>query len=168
MNKIKALLFDVDGVLTDGSIILDSLGEEIKIFNVRDAQLIEFMQLNGFIFGAISGRRCKALEYRLNEMKIDFYRLGIKNKMSAFNEFIEKFNIDSSQIGYVGDDVIDIEILRKVNYSFAPSDACKFVLSIVQTITKAKGGEGVIREIIDEIIEKDSFLNTSFKETFKV
>jgi 3-deoxy-D-manno-octulosonate 8-phosphate phosphatase (KDO 8-P phosphatase) len=162
------LLFDFDGVLTNDSIIFDSSGEGFKTFNVRDAQLIEFMQLNSFISGAFSGRKCKTLEYRLNEMKIDFYRFVIKNKMSAFNELIEKFNIDPSQIGYFGDDVIDIEVLRKVNFSFAPSDACKFVLSIVRTITKAKGGEGVNREIIDEIIENDSFLNTSFKETFKV
>jgi 3-deoxy-D-manno-octulosonate 8-phosphate phosphatase (KDO 8-P phosphatase) len=87
MNRLKALIFDVDGVLTDGKITLDYKGEELKSFNVRDGQLIAFMRSQGFIFGAISGRESKALECRLNEMNIDFYRLGIANKKSFFRNF---------------------------------------------------------------------------------
>jgi 3-deoxy-D-manno-octulosonate 8-phosphate phosphatase (KDO 8-P phosphatase) len=168
MNDLRALLFDVDGVLTDGKIILDCNGDEIKSFNVRDGQLIDFMRAQGFVFGAISGRKSKALECRLNEMNVDFYKLGVVNKKIALQEFLQKFNFKESEVGYIGDDVIDIEVLKSIRYSFAPKDACQHVLNVVKTITNARGGEGVLREIIDCVINNRSELKSIFHLTYKI
>lgn len=168
MNELKAILFDVDGVLTDGKITLDSNGEEIKSFNVRDGQLIDFMRSQGFVFGAISGRKSKALECRLKEMNVDFYKLGVVDKKIAVQEFLRKFNFKKSEVGFIGDDVIDIEVLKYVGYSFAPKDASQNVLNIVKIITSAKGGEGVLREIIDCVINNRSELKSIFHLTFKI
>jgi 3-deoxy-D-manno-octulosonate 8-phosphate phosphatase (KDO 8-P phosphatase) len=154
--QIRAILFDVDGVLTDGKIIIDSNGEEIKSFNVKDGQLMEFMRSNGIIFGAISGRSSTALSKRLNELRVEFSRLGVKNKLNCFHEFVKEFNIDPSCICYIGDDIIDLQVLRVCGLSVAPSDASELILPYVNLVTKAKGGEGVLREVIDKIIvEKD-------------
>ena len=90
MSNIKAIIFDIDGVLTNGGITIDSSGDEIKTFNVRDGQLIDFMRSQGIIFGAISGRESKSLKFRLKEMKVDFVRLGAKNKFVVLQEFLKR------------------------------------------------------------------------------
>lgn len=168
MKNIRAILFDVDGVLTDGSITLDANGEEIKKFNVRDGQLVGFMRSQGYIFGAISGRKSKALEHRLMEMGLDFFRLGVNDKLFVLNEFLKEFNLLPEMVGYIGDDVIDIEVLKLVGVSFAPSDAIPIVLSIVQVITKSKGGQGVLRDVIEMLIDSDYQLKSNFILSFKI
>jgi len=168
LKNIRAILFDVDGVLTDGSITLDANGEEIKKFNVRDGQLVGFMRSQGYIFGAISGRKSKALEHRLMEMGIDFFRLGVNDKLFALNEFLKEFNLLPEMVGYIGDDVVDIEVLKLVGVSFAPSDAIPIVLSNVQVITKSKGGQGVLRDVIEMLIYSDYDLKSNFHLSFKI
>lgn len=168
MKNIRAILFDVDGVLTDGSITLDANGEEIKKFNVRDGQLVGFMRSQGYIFGAISGRKSKALEHRLMEMGIDFFRIGVNDKLFALNEFLKEFNLLPEMVGYIGDDVIDIEVLKLVGVSFAPCDAIPIVLSTVQVITKSKGGQGVLRDVIEMLIDSDCQLKSNFILSFKI
>lgn len=168
MKNIRAILFDIDGVLTDGSITLDANGEEIKSFNVRDGQLIHFMQSQGFIFGAISGRKSNSLEFRLKEMNVDFVRLGAKNKYIVLHEFLKEYKLNESEVGYIGDDVIDVEVLKFVGYSFAPRDACTYVKDIVKMVTNAHGGEGVLREVIDGIINNNQKLKSALKSNFKL
>lgn len=168
MENIKAILFDVDGVLTDGSISIDANGEEIKAFNVRDGQLVCFMRSNGYIFGAISGRKSKALEFRLLEMGIDFIRSGIKVKIHALNEFLKEYNLSPEMVGYIGDDVNDIEVLNSVGLSIAPADATSRVLNIVKIVTKSNGGKGVLRDVIEMLIDSDCQLKSSFHLAFKI
>jgi len=168
VKKIKALLFDVDGVLTDGTITLDARGEELKTFNVRDGQLIQFIHDNLFVFGVISGRSSLALKSRLNEMKIAFCRLGITDKMKALRDFIQLYNIDADDIGYIGDDLIDIEVMKSVDWSFAPSDACSHVLGVAKTITSSKGRNGVLREVTEMIIAENVELVKKFNNNFRV
>jgi 3-deoxy-D-manno-octulosonate 8-phosphate phosphatase (KDO 8-P phosphatase) len=168
MSNIKAIIFDIDGVLTNGSITIDSNGDEIKTFNVRDGQLIDFMRSQGFIFGAISGRDSKSLKFRLKEMNIDFVRLGAKNKYTMLHEFLTEYKLNESEVGFIGDDVIDVEVLKFVGYSFAPCDACSYVKEIVKTVTNAKGGEGVLREVIDGIINNNKNLKLALKINYKL
>lgn len=168
MKNIRAILFDIDGVLTDGSITLDANGEEIKSFNVRDGQLIHFMQSQGFIFGAISGRKSNSLIARMNELNIDFCRFGELNKFSCFQEFLNKYNLTSSEVVFIGDDVIDVEILKSVEFSFAPADATEHVKRVASLITKSKGGKGVLREVIEYIIFAKPKLQDTFILTFKI
>lgn len=168
MSNIKAIIFDIDGVLTNGGITIDSSGDEIKTFNVRDGQLIDFMRSQGYIFGAISGRYSKALEYRLKEMNVDFIRLGVKNKYKVLREILDEFKLSQSEVAYIGDDLIDVEVLKFVAYSYAPCDACAYVKDIVKTVTSAKGGEGVLREVIDGIISNNQKLKSLLMSNFKL
>ncbi len=153
---IKAILFDVDGVLTDGKITYDGNGNELKSFNVKDGQLIKFMQQQGFIFGAISGRSSAALEKRAQELGLDFFRQGSRRKQDEYSEFKKAFKVTNEQVAYIGDDVIDWGILRQVALPVAPSDAVFFIKKCCKLITSAKGGEGVLREVIEHIITEQN------------
>jgi 3-deoxy-D-manno-octulosonate 8-phosphate phosphatase (KDO 8-P phosphatase) len=154
LTKVKAILMDVDGVLTDGSIVLDGQGEEIKSFYVRDGQLVAFMQSKGILFGAISGRDSFAARKRLADLKYDFIRLGSTNKEIAYAEFKAEFGLDDDSIIFIGDDVIDIPVMSKAGIAVAPSDAAHYVLQHVHWHTKAQGGRGVLREVIDVMIQQ--------------
>lgn len=154
LKNISAILFDIDGVLTDGSIVLDASGDEIKSFHVRDGQLISFMQQKGIVFGAISGRDSKAAQKRMEQLKIDFVRLGQNTKLEAYEEFKKEFNKSDSEILFIGDDVIDIPVLSVAGVAVAPADASFYVSPFVHMHTKTSGGRGVLREIIDLIIEQ--------------
>ncbi len=151
-DKIKAILFDIDGVLTDGSITLDANGEEIKSFHVRDGQLIRFMQEKGILFGTISGRQSIAAETRMKALKIDFVRLGQDDKLEAYAAFKQEFKLKDENIVYLGDDVIDIPIFKEVGLAIAPADASPFVVPHVKYLTRKPGGKGVLREVIDALI----------------
>ena len=158
LSKIKAVLFDVDGVLTDGSINVDSFGNQSISFNVKDGQLISFMQKNGYIFGAISGRKSEPVAHRLSSLNIDFIRLGIQDKRSSFDEFKTLFSLDACSICYIGDDVIDLSVLSSVGFSVSPSDAIHLVKDRADYVALSPGGGGVLREVIDKIIWNDKTL----------
>ncbi|MBI1221686.1 MAG: HAD hydrolase family protein [Bacteroidetes bacterium] len=166
VSKITAILFDIDGVLTDGSIILDAQGNEVKNFHVRDGQLISFMQNKGIVFGAISGRDSKAARARMEALKIDFVRLGEGDKASAYAEFKKLHKKKDPEVLYIGDDVIDIPVMAQVGVSVAPSDAAFYVVEHVHMQTRAAGGKGVLREVIDLIIQQRNWneWNTSRKQ----
>jgi 3-deoxy-D-manno-octulosonate 8-phosphate phosphatase (KDO 8-P phosphatase) len=168
LSNLKTIIFDVDGVLTDGSVTLDANGDKLNSFNVRDGQLINFMQSNGYIFGAISARESKSLKTRPKELNIDFYRFGVHDKFSNFQKFLNIYQLKASDVAYIGDDVIDIEVFRSVGFSFAPFDANSHVLKIVNHVTKAKGGRGVLREIIEYIVNSIPKLNSAFISKFKI
>jgi 3-deoxy-D-manno-octulosonate 8-phosphate phosphatase (KDO 8-P phosphatase) len=156
-SAIKAILFDIDGVLTDGSIVVGDDGLEIKSFYVRDGQLIRFMQQMGIVFGAISGRNSTAAEKRMKDLKIDFVRLGQKNKREAWKSFLREFSVSAEKVIYIGDDVIDLPLLQKAGISVCPGDASKWVKPYCDLITSSKGGKGVLREVIDLVIEKNGW-----------
>ncbi len=157
-SKIRAILFDVDGVLTDGKIIIDSNGQEIKSFNVKDGQLMQFMRNKGIVFGAISGRQSPALSKRLDELKVEFRRVGVSNKLNCFHEFLQEYNFQASSICYIGDDIIDLQVLKVCGMPVVPADGSELILPFAKYITKAKGGEGVLREVLDKIIKEQGLL----------
>ncbi len=153
-EKLKAILFDIDGVLTDGSITIDAQGEEIKTFHVRDGQLIQFMRDKGFVFGAISGRDSKAARVRMESLKIEFIRLGQGDKLNCYQEFKKEFELTDEEIAFIGDDIIDIDVLKQVGLSVCPADASEYVIDHVDFVTKRPGGRGVLRELLDVIIHQ--------------
>lgn len=159
IHHIKAFLLDVDGVLTDGSIIYDNNGLELKKFNVKDGQIISFLQDLNFNIGIITGRNSKIVEKRCKELKIEFYKQGVKNKNTEYQEFKKTYNLNDENIIYIGDDIIDLTILAKCGISVTTNDAKYYMKDNVDIITSAKGGEGVFREVADYILEKQNLLS---------
>lgn len=153
LKRIKLLILDVDGVLTDGSIVYSSTGEEIKTFNVHDGYGIELLRQIGIPVAIITGRTSQIVEKRAKDLKIDDLIQGTIDKVPAAETFAKKYKITFDEIAFMGDDLFDIPLLQKVGLSCAPKNARKEVKRIVHYVTKNEGGKGAVREVIDMILE---------------
>lgn len=153
---IKLILLDVDGTLTDGGIYHGNNGEELKKFYAKDGYAIVNAQKIGIDFGIITGRKAKLVEVRANELKIKYLYQGVSEKTVILNEIIEKNGFQKDEIAYIGDDLNDIEIMKKVGLTGAPADSAKEVLEIVDFISEKNGGEGAVRQFIEYILKKEN------------
>lgn len=151
-KKIKLLLLDCDGVLTDGKLYFTENGESTKVFHVRDGQGIVNWHKAGFISGIISGRSSLVVERRANELGIKFVRQGSQNKLLDFEEILEETGFSPQETAYIGDDLPDIPLLRLVGFSATVSDAASEVLSEVHYKTEKTGGNGAVRELCDILL----------------
>ena len=151
-GNIKAIFFDVDGVLSDGKIIYDETGKEIKNFNVKDGFIISYLKKVGIITGAISGRESAVTTKRCAELKIDFCHQGILDKASAFEKLVKHYNLKTKEVAFIGDDINDIPVFRMAGLSACPMDTFDYVKQQVDLVTRAKGGRGVLREVADLVL----------------
>jgi 3-deoxy-D-manno-octulosonate 8-phosphate phosphatase (KDO 8-P phosphatase) len=152
MKNIKLVLFDVDGVMTDGSIYINELGEDFKKFNVKDGLAIELLRSHGLKTGVVSGKASKALTTRCNQLGFDFIITGCKNKLPRVIEICTELNITLADVAFVGDDVLDLPVMLKCGLSVAPADAHQLVLDNANIITTSIGGSGVVREFSDLLL----------------
>ena len=162
-KKIKAIVFDVDGVLTDGGIIYDNSGMEIKRFNVKDGQIISHLKKNGFIVGAITGRDSQVVKNRCKELKLDFHFHGSHDKLVQYDKIKKEYNLTDEQIAYIGDDIIDLSILTRCGLSATPQDARVYMKKYVDFITPSKGGDGALRDLADFILDEQGLLDEIIK-----
>jgi 3-deoxy-D-manno-octulosonate 8-phosphate phosphatase (KDO 8-P phosphatase) len=166
-KKIKAILFDVDGVLTDGGIIYDDNGIEYNRYNVKDGQIISHLKRLGFIVGAITGRESDVVKNRCIELKLDFHKHGVKDKLIEYNFFKSNYNLTDEEIAYIGDDIIDLSILARCGLSATPDDARAYMKKNIDIITNSKGGESVLRDITDYILESQGLLEKLINDSKK-
>ena len=152
-KKIKMLVFDVDGVMTDGSVTYDENGVEYKTFNVKDGHGLVRMAQLGFITAIITARNNGTVEHRAKNLNITELYQGQKYKLPALEELREKYNLSYDEISYMGDDLPDICCLEKVGLACCPKDAVDEVREIVHFKSSKKGGRGAVRELCDFIIE---------------
>lgn len=152
MNKLKLVLFDVDGVMTDGSIYIDGSGELLKKFNVKDGLGIELLHCHGLKTGVVSGKSSEALNERCAKLGFDLVEMGCKNKLPRVLQICDKLNISLEEVAFVGDDVLDLPVMLECGVSFAPKDAHQLVLEKASYITVSNGGNGVVREVADKIL----------------
>jgi 3-deoxy-D-manno-octulosonate 8-phosphate phosphatase (KDO 8-P phosphatase) len=150
--QIKAIFFDVDGVLTDGKIIYDANGKEIKNFNVKDGQIISHLRKAGILVGAISGRDSVVTANRAAELKFDFCHQGIVDKGAVVEKLAAHHKLKAKEMAYVGDDIIDLVAFKLVGLAVCPADAFDYIKDKVDLISKYKGGEGVVREVGDLVL----------------
>jgi len=152
---IKLIVLDVDGVLTDGSIIYDENGIETKQFNVRDGLGIKLAQRAGIDVAIISGRPSKVTELRAKELGIEKVMVGIKDKAVAFEDLRKEFNVKKDECAAIGDDLNDKPMLRLAGLSATVGDAAGYMKDFVDYVTYTKGGDGAVREFIEHILQKD-------------
>jgi 3-deoxy-D-manno-octulosonate 8-phosphate phosphatase (KDO 8-P phosphatase) len=152
LKKIKFVMLDVDGVLTDGSIIIGSDGTEYKNFSVKDGTGITLGRCAGLKFGIISGRYSKVIELRAKELKCDALYQDVMVKIEAYEDFKKKSGYKDEEICFVGDEIIDIPVMEKCGFSAAPRDSVKEAIKAADYICKMDGGKGAVREVIELIL----------------
>lgn len=148
-KKIKLLAFDIDGVMTDGSITYDENGVEYKTFNAKDGHGLAKMAKNGFITAIITGRRNGTVDFRASDLKVTEVFQGVKNKLPILEAIMEKYGLDFSQVSYMGDDEPDICILEKTAIAACPCDAVDNVKKVCNFVSSKNGGKGAVRELCD-------------------
>ena len=151
---IKLVAFDVDGVLTDGSLTFDENGHEYKTFNAKDGQGIVNLNNAGIITAIITARKNGTVEHRAKNLNIKELHQGCKNKIATLDEIMNKYNISFDEIAYMGDDLPDICILEKVSLKGCPADAVDEVKAVANFISSKNGGRGAVREFCDYILKK--------------
>ncbi len=150
--EIKLFLTDCDGCLTDGGMYYSEHGDELKKFNTRDGMGFGLLRERGIITGIITSESVELNRRRADKLKLDILEAGCKDKAAAINRICAERGIDVQNVCYIGDDINDIEAIRLVGYGCAPSDGMLQAREAARYVTKAKGGEGVIREVVDRII----------------
>lgn len=157
-KKIKLLLLDVDGVLTDGRIILDNQGNELKAFHVRDGHGIRMAQRSGIIVGIITGRKSEVVNIRARELGIQEVHQGAYEKIAVYDALLLKYGLRDEEVAYIGDDTVDSDILKRVGLAAAVADAEPGVKPFAHLVTKAEGGRGAVREVINTILKSQGKL----------
>ena len=165
-KKIKLLILDVDGVLTDGKLFFDEQGKEYKSFNARDGLGIKLLQKAGIRVAVISGRSSKPVALRMEMLGIDLVYLGQADKGHAFREIIAKVGCTPEQAAHVGDDLIDLPVLLQVGLAVAVQDANTQILPYVDWQTQLPGGHGAVREVCDYLLQVQGKM-AELIETFK-
>jgi len=160
-KNIKLLLLDVDGVLTDGRIILDNQGNELKAFHVRDGHGIKLAQKSGIIIGIITGRKSEVVNIRTRELGITEVHQGAHEKIAGYDQILKKYGFRDAEVAYMGDDVVDLSIFKRVGLAVTVADADPAVKPFVDLVTRASGGRGAVRELINLILKKQGSLPTA-------
>jgi 3-deoxy-D-manno-octulosonate 8-phosphate phosphatase (KDO 8-P phosphatase) len=151
-SKIKLLLFDVDGVLTDGKILLHADGSESKQFDIKDGTGIIWAQRAGLTVGLLSARTSAATGQRAAQLGITLVHQGVASKLESYEQIVDSLFLQDEQVAYMGDDVLDLPVLVRVGLATAPADAVEEVRSRVHWVSSAKGGQGAARDLIEVIL----------------
>ena len=152
-RHITTFIFDVDGVLTDGSLTITSNGEMLRTMNVKDGFALKAALDSGYKIAIISGGTNEGVRDRLKALGVEFVYLGAHNKIKQLNSFMESSNVDLKNILYMGDDIPDIPVLKIVGLSCCPQDAVNEVKDICRYISSKNGGKGAVRDVIEQVMK---------------
>ncbi len=158
-SRIKLLLMDCDGVLTDGRLWLLENGGEQKCFNTKDGLGLELLRRAGLRSGIITGRTSHALTRRAEELGVEFLRQGDEQKLKAFEEVLAKAGLDESRVAFIGDDLSDIPLMKRCELGVAVADAVDETRAVAHYVTRAKGGRGAVREVVEMILKSQGLWN---------
>ncbi|MGQ9647122.1 MAG: KdsC family phosphatase [Thermodesulfobacteriota bacterium] len=151
-QKIRMLLLDVDGVMTDGGILLGSGSIELKRFHVHDGMGIALAKAAGMLIGILTGRDSEAVRRRAEELEIDEIQQGTINKERGYEAILKKYGLKDEEVAYVGDDLLDIPILRRAGLSICVANGVEEAKKMSHYVTKKRGGEGAVREAVEKIL----------------
>ena len=150
---IKMVIMDVDGVLTDGSMIFNADGTESKTFNVRDGSGIKYLMRNGIATALLSARECEPVRRRAESRGIDHCITGALDKLPAYRDLLQRIGLTDAEVCYVGDDLPDIPPMRAAGFPVTVADGADEVKEVAAYVTRAKGGHGAIREVAEMILK---------------
>jgi len=153
IRNVKVLILDVDGVLTDGLIIIGDDGQETKGFHVRDGHGLKMIRRAGVEVMLLTGRKSRVVEHRARELGVERVYQGALDKLAVFEEILRTGNLTAGQVAYMGDDIVDLPVLKRAGFSVTVSDAHEDVLKIVDLVTQNAGGRGAVREVCEIILK---------------
>ena len=152
LTSVKAFIFDVDGVLTNGSVTLMPDGEQVRVMNIKDGYALQLEAKKGYKICIISGGKSEMVRTRLNGLGITDVYLGTHDKVDHFKEFIEIYKINPDEILYMGDDLPDYGVMQRVGVPTCPNDSAQEIKDISIYISDKKGGEGAVRDVIEQVL----------------
>lgn len=152
-SKIKLLVMDVDGVLTNGCVIINSDGSESKAFNLLDGHGVKLWHRAGFRSAMISGRASGATTIRAEQLSINFVRQGCKAKLPEFEALLEEASLTQEEVMYIGDDLLDLPLVRRAGFGVAVANAVDELKEAADYVTQKPGGSGAVREIIEMVLK---------------
>jgi 3-deoxy-D-manno-octulosonate 8-phosphate phosphatase (KDO 8-P phosphatase) len=152
-SRIKLLLMDCDGVLTDGRLWLTEDGDDQKSFNTHDGLGLSLLHRAGLHSGIISGRNSRAVTRRASELGVEFVRQGDPDKIEAFEQLMRLAGVNSNEVAFIGDDLTDIPVMQRSALAVAVADAVAETRSVAHYVTRAEGGHGAVREVIEIILK---------------
>jgi 3-deoxy-D-manno-octulosonate 8-phosphate phosphatase (KDO 8-P phosphatase) len=153
LPQITTFIFDVDGVLTDSTVLLLENGELVRHMSVRDGFAIKTALDNGFNVAIISGGTSMAVQERLKNLGVKDIYLKVFNKLEVFKEYCDMYSIESKNILYMGDDLPDLEVMKKVGLATAPQDAVSEILQVADYVSHKNGGKGCVRDVIEQVLK---------------
>ena len=156
LKKIKLLIMDVDGTLTNGKVYYSKNGEELKLFSIRDGMGIELLRRGEIDTGIITSENSPIVTARANKLKINHVVLGSRNKKSDLETLSKNLNYDLSEIAYMGDDINDLQVMKISGLSACPKDSVKSVIDIADYTCKSSGGDGAVREVAEMILRSQN------------
>jgi 3-deoxy-D-manno-octulosonate 8-phosphate phosphatase (KDO 8-P phosphatase) len=154
LEKIRLLLLDVDGVLTDGGIVYDDHGVQTKVFDVKDGHGLKLLQRSGIRVGIITGRQSEVVNVRARELGIEIVHQGAKEKLVPYEQVLGALGLADEEVAYMGDDLPDLPVLRRAGWAVAPADAVEEVRSRVHHVTARPGGRGAVREVCELLLKE--------------
>jgi len=166
-KKIKLILLDVDGVLTDGSVIYSAQGEELKIFDVKDGLGIKLAQAAGLRVGILSGRASAALEKRASDLKIDIFYQGQRDKRAGYEMIKKTMEVSDQEVAYVADDLNDIPVFVQAGLKIAVNDAAAEIRRQADYVTEKPGGKGAVREVVELILKRQNRTQAAIEKFLK-
>jgi 3-deoxy-D-manno-octulosonate 8-phosphate phosphatase (KDO 8-P phosphatase) len=152
-KKIKLIILDVDGVMTDGRIIFDNNGNELKAFHVRDGHGIKMAIKAGLRMAIITGRQSKVVQIRAEELGIQDVFQGIKDKRVAYENLLDKYGLKEEETAFMGDDIVDIPLMKRAGLAGAPKDADKLTAKEADFVSDKRGGRGAVRDFIEFVLK---------------
>ena len=160
-KAVRLMIFDVDGVMTDGGLYYTDAGEELKAFNSLDGHGLKMLRQSGVKLAIITGRNSRLVEHRARNLGIDFLHQGAHDKLASFERLLAEAGVTPEQCGYMGDDVIDLPVMRRVAFSVAVPAAPELVQQHAHYVTGRQGGHGAVREVCELIMASQGTLDAA-------
>jgi len=162
LNDITTFIFDVDGVLTDGTVTVTTSGEMLRIMNIKDGYAIKTAVDNGYNICIISGGSNEGVRLRLQGLGVKNIHLGISNKTKTLNDYLSENNIDSNHAIYMGDDIPDLQVMQMVGLPCCPQDAAPEIKAVSNYVSHKNGGKGAVRDIIEQVMKVQGKWNKNY------
>src|SRR5690606_18128146 len=155
-KKIKAFVFDVDGVLTNGEVLVTESGEQLRSFYIKDGYALQLAVKQGYPIAVITGGNSQGVSARLHGLGIKHVFLNVSDKVGVLNSWIEDQNLNSEEVLYMGDDVPDLELMRTLCFPACPADAIEDIKAVAEYISPSLGGRGAVRDVIEKVMRLQS------------